>query len=141
MTRRNVRKQEWVFPLFSPDSDDGLSLNFHRFVILYKSCDTQSVGLQTVLFTESVNLEPEKKNNNNKIRIKQEVTQRSIPVSNIIYNLPIFLQQKFISRELRPQRLRSRHRQPTYLCSQLQRRQPPYFLHLMQWWLLHSAAR
>ena len=22
MTRRNVRKQVWVFPLFSPDSDD-----------------------------------------------------------------------------------------------------------------------
>ena len=38
-------KQGWVFPLFSPDSDDRLSLNFHRFVILYRSCDTQSVGL------------------------------------------------------------------------------------------------
>ena len=25
-------KQGWVFPLFSPDSDDRLSLNFHRFV-------------------------------------------------------------------------------------------------------------
>ena len=45
MTRRNVRKQGWVFPLVSPDSDDQLSLNFHRFVILYISCDTQSVGL------------------------------------------------------------------------------------------------
>ena len=45
MTRRNVRKQEWVFPLFSPDADDRLSLNFHRFVILYISCDTRSVGL------------------------------------------------------------------------------------------------
>ena len=45
MTRRNVRKQGWVFPLFSPDSDDWLSLNFHRFVILYISCDTRSVGL------------------------------------------------------------------------------------------------
>ena len=45
MTRRNVRKQGWVFPLFSPDSDDRLSLNFHRFVILYISCDTRSVGL------------------------------------------------------------------------------------------------
>ena len=45
MTRRNVRKQEWVFPLFSPDSDDRLSLNFHRFVVLYISCDTRSVGL------------------------------------------------------------------------------------------------
>ena len=45
MTRRNARKQEWVFPLFSPDSDDRLSLNFHRFVILYISCDTRSVGL------------------------------------------------------------------------------------------------
>ena len=32
-------------PLFSPDSDDRLSLNSHRFVILYISCDTQSVGL------------------------------------------------------------------------------------------------
>ena len=38
-------KQEWVFPLFSPDSDDRLSLNFHRFVILYISCDIRSVGL------------------------------------------------------------------------------------------------
>ena len=28
-----------------PDSDDRLSLNFHRFVILYISCDTRSVGL------------------------------------------------------------------------------------------------
>ena len=45
MTQRNAQKQEWVFPLFSPDSDDQLSLNFHRFVILYISCDTQSVGL------------------------------------------------------------------------------------------------
>ena len=45
MTRRNVRKQGWVFLLFSPDSDDQLSLNFHRFVILYISCDTRSVGL------------------------------------------------------------------------------------------------
>ena len=43
MTRRNVRKQGWVFPLFSPDSDDRLSLNFHRFVIL--CCGTRSVGL------------------------------------------------------------------------------------------------
>ena len=45
MTRRNARKQEWVFPFFSPDSDDRLSLNFHRFVILYISRDTRSVGL------------------------------------------------------------------------------------------------
>ena len=37
--------QGWVFPLFSPDSNDRLSLNFHRFVILYISCDTRSVGL------------------------------------------------------------------------------------------------
>ena len=34
-----------VFPLFSPDSDDRLSLNFHRIVIWYISCDTRSVGL------------------------------------------------------------------------------------------------
>ena len=45
MTRRIVGKQGWVFPLLSPDSDDRLSLNFHRFVILYISCDTRSVGL------------------------------------------------------------------------------------------------
>ena len=45
MARRNARKQEWVFPLISPDSDDWLSLNLHRFVILYISCDTRSVGL------------------------------------------------------------------------------------------------
>ena len=45
MTRRNVRKQGWVFPLFSPNSDDRLSLNFHMFVILYIKCDTRSVGL------------------------------------------------------------------------------------------------
>ena len=45
MTRWNVQKQGWVFPLFSRDSDDWLSLSFHRFVILYKSCDTRSVGL------------------------------------------------------------------------------------------------
>ena len=40
-----MRKQDWVFPLFSPDSDDRLSQNFHRFVVLYRSCDTRSVGL------------------------------------------------------------------------------------------------
>ena len=45
MTWRNARKQGWVFLLFSPDSDDRLSLNFHRFVIWYVSCDTRSVGL------------------------------------------------------------------------------------------------
>ena len=45
MTRRNVRKQGWVFALTSPDSDVRLSLNFHRIVILYISCDTRSVGL------------------------------------------------------------------------------------------------
>ena len=44
MTRSNVRKQGWVFLLFSPDFDDRLSLNFHRFDILYISCGT-SVGL------------------------------------------------------------------------------------------------
>ena len=34
MTRRKVqKKQGCVFPLFSLDSDDQLSLNFHRFVI------------------------------------------------------------------------------------------------------------
>ena len=48
---QNVRTQGWVSPLFSPDSDDRLSLNFHRFVIL---CDTRSVGFWTILFTESV---------------------------------------------------------------------------------------
>ena len=42
---RNWWKQGWVFPLFSTDSDDRLSLNLHRFVILYRSCDTRSVGL------------------------------------------------------------------------------------------------
>ena len=46
MTRRNARIQGWVFSLFSPDSDDRLSLNFHRFVILYRSCDTRSVSLE-----------------------------------------------------------------------------------------------
>ena len=45
MTQRNVGKQGWVFPLFSPDSDDRLSLNSHRFVILYISCGTRSVSL------------------------------------------------------------------------------------------------
>ena len=46
MTRQNVRKQGWVFPLFSPDSDDP---DFHRFVLLYYiSCDTRSVGLWTI---------------------------------------------------------------------------------------------
>ena len=35
MTQRNVRKQGWVFLVFSPDSDDRLNLNFRRFVILY----------------------------------------------------------------------------------------------------------
>ena len=33
------------FMLFSSDSKDRLSLNFHRFVILYRSCDTRSVSL------------------------------------------------------------------------------------------------
>ena len=46
-----MQKRGWVFPLFSPDSDDRLSLNFHRFVIFYISCDTQSAGLWTILFT------------------------------------------------------------------------------------------
>ena len=45
MTRRNARKHKWVFPLFSPDSDDRLSLNLYRFFVLYISCDTRSVGL------------------------------------------------------------------------------------------------
>ena len=45
MTRRNVRKQGWVFPVMFPDSDDRFTLNFHRFVILYISCGTQHVGL------------------------------------------------------------------------------------------------
>ena len=56
MTWRNVRKRGWVFPLFSPDSDDRLSLNFLGFVILYISCDTRSVGLWTILFTDVVRL-------------------------------------------------------------------------------------
>ena len=55
MTRRNVRKQGWVFPLISSDSDNRSSLKFHRFVISYFiSCDTRRVGLWTILFTESV---------------------------------------------------------------------------------------
>ena len=45
MTRRNARIQGWAFPLFSSESDDRLSPNFHRFVILYRSCNTRSVGL------------------------------------------------------------------------------------------------
>ena len=45
MTRPNVGKHGWVFPLFSPYSDDRLSLNVHRFVILYISRDTRSVGI------------------------------------------------------------------------------------------------
>ena len=45
MTQRNVRKQGWVFLFVSPDFDDRLNLNFHRFVVLHISCDTQSVGL------------------------------------------------------------------------------------------------
>ena len=42
------RAETWVgFPvIFFPGSDDRLSLNFHRFLILYIiSCDTRSVGL------------------------------------------------------------------------------------------------
>ena len=45
---RNVRKQECVFPLFSPDSVGRVSLNFHMFVILYTTCDTRSMGLWTI---------------------------------------------------------------------------------------------
>ena len=41
MTRRNKSR----FSCYFPDSDDLLSLNFHRFIILYISCDTRSVGL------------------------------------------------------------------------------------------------
>ena len=44
MTRRIVQKQGWVFTLFSPYSDDRLSLKFYRFV-KNMSCDTRSVGL------------------------------------------------------------------------------------------------
>ena len=45
-TCHDTAKQGWVFPSFSPDSDDRLSLNFHRFFILYIiSCDTRSVDL------------------------------------------------------------------------------------------------
>ena len=47
---RNKEKQGWVFPLFSPDSDDRLSPNFHRFVIWYRSCDTRSMGLGQYCF-------------------------------------------------------------------------------------------
>ena len=54
MTRQSVRKQGWDSPLFSPDSDDRLSLNFHSFFNFYISCDTRSVGLWILLFTESV---------------------------------------------------------------------------------------
>ena len=43
MTQRNARIHGWVFPLFSPDSDGRLSLNFHRFVIWYRSCDTRAL--------------------------------------------------------------------------------------------------
>ena len=46
-TCHDTAKQGWVFPSFSPDSDDRLSLNFHRFVILYISRDT-------LLFTDVV---------------------------------------------------------------------------------------
>ena len=51
-----MQKQGWDFPLFSPDSDDRLSLNFLRFVIVYISCDTRIVGLWTILFTDDVRL-------------------------------------------------------------------------------------
>ena len=35
-----LHKHRWVFPLFFPDSDDRLSLNFHRFVykLWYTKC-------------------------------------------------------------------------------------------------------
>ena len=55
MTRRKVRKQGSVFPLFSPDSDDRLSLNFTG-LLFYISCDTRSVGFWTILFTNDVTL-------------------------------------------------------------------------------------
>ena len=48
MTRRNVQKQGWVFPL-SPDSDDRLSLNFHRFVV-FICCDTRSGALDNTVY-------------------------------------------------------------------------------------------
>ena len=35
MTRRNVRKQGWVFPLFSLDSDDRLSLKITGLLLFY----------------------------------------------------------------------------------------------------------
>ena len=44
MRRRNVRKQGWVFLLFSPDSKDWLILNFTGLLFYIISCDTQSVG-------------------------------------------------------------------------------------------------
>ena len=44
-TAKRAETRVGFYPLFSPDSDDRLSLNFHRFVILYISCDTRSVGL------------------------------------------------------------------------------------------------
>ena len=40
----------WVFPLFSPDSDERLSLNFHRFVILYRSCDYEVWALDNTVY-------------------------------------------------------------------------------------------
>ena len=41
MTRRNVRKQGRVFPLFTPTTLTNLA----RFVILHISCDKRGVGL------------------------------------------------------------------------------------------------
>ena len=55
-TRHETAKQGWLFPLFSPDLDNQLSLNFHRLVILYISYDTRSVGLWTILLTDVVGL-------------------------------------------------------------------------------------
>ena len=44
-TAKRAETRVGFYPLFLPDSDDRLSLNFHRFVILYTSCDIRSVGL------------------------------------------------------------------------------------------------
>ena len=54
-TCHDTAKQGWVFTIFSPNSDDRLSLNFHRFVILYiyKLWYTK-FGPWIILFTESV---------------------------------------------------------------------------------------
>ena len=50
MSRRNVRKQKVGFPLFSPDSDDRMSLFSHVCYFIYKLGYTKCEHLDNTVY-------------------------------------------------------------------------------------------